>query len=74
MSPREVAQLVASPASSVMRGRNRWQRGGNGGMRVRSGVPNQAHSRPTQAHVYATDEWTAARIAQLMERRFHVDY
>ena len=86
-SLREVACLVACAASSVMRWRNSWQQGGEDALRIRPapGRPHKLNARQrrqlvamlqkgAQAHGYTTDEWTAVRIAQLIQRRFHVDY
>lgn len=86
-SLRQVAQLVACAASSVMRWRNSWQRGGDDAIRIRP-APGRPHRlNPVQRrqlvlllrqgarqHGYVTDEWTAARVAELIQRRFQVDY
>lgn len=86
-SLREVAHLVACAPSSVMRWRNTWQQGGDDALRIQPapGRPpklNAAQRRQlaalllkgARAHGYETEEWTAARIAQLIRRRFRVDY
>ena len=84
-SLREVACLVACAASSVMRWRNSWQRGGDDALQTRK-APGRPHKLTAAqrrqlaallrkgAHGYATDEWTAVRVAQLIQRRFQVDY
>lgn len=86
-SLREVACLVACAASSVMRWRNSWLQGGDDALQPRK-APGRPHKltaaqrrqlaallrKGAQAHGFATDEWTAVRVAQLIQRRFHVDY
>jgi transposase len=86
-SLREVANLMACAASSVMRWRNCWQQGGDDGLRVRPnpGRPHKLNTRQRRqlvallgkgprAYGYETDEWTAVRIAELIQRRFQVHY
>src|SRR5437899_335750 len=86
-SIREVAHLLACAASSVMRWRNTWQQGGDDALRVRPapGRPSKLNAaqrrqltallrKGARARGYETDEWTAARIAELIQQRFHVDY
>lgn len=86
-SLRQVAQLVACAASSVMRWRNSWQQGGDDALRIRP-APGRPHRldaaqrrqlvlllrKGARQQGYATDEWTAARVAELIQRRFQVDY
>jgi transposase len=86
-SLREVAHLVTCAASSVMRWRNTWKQGGDDALRIRPapGRPPKLNAiqrrqlaallrKGARAHGYETDVWTAARIAELIRRRFHVDY
>jgi transposase len=86
-SLREVAQVVACAASSVMRWRDCWQQAGDDGLRVRSapGRPRKLNAaqrrrlltllrQGPRAHGYDTDVWSSARIAELIRRRFNVQY
>src|SRR5688572_12052531 len=86
-SLREVAHIVACAASSVMRWRDTWQQGGDEALRVRTapGRPQKLTAaqrrrlvalllKGARAHGYETDAWTSARIAELIQRRFHVEY
>lgn len=86
-SLREVAHVVACAASSVMRWRNCWQQAGDDGLRIRP-APGRPHKlnaaqqrqlltllrKGPRAHGYDTDMWSAARIAELIRRRFNVQY
>jgi len=86
-SLREVANLVACAASSVMRWRDTWQQGGDEALRIRTapGRPQKLSAaqgrllvallmKGARAHGYPTDTWTSARIAEMIRRRFHVEY
>jgi len=86
-SLRQVAHLVACVASSVMRWRDRWQQGGDEALRVRTtpGRPQKLTAaqqrrlvallmKGARAHGYETDAWTSVRIAELIQRRFHIQY
>lgn len=86
-SLREVANLLACAASSVMRWRNNWQQGGDEGLCIRPspGRPQKLNAgqrrqllallrKGARAHGYETDGWTASRIAELIRRRFRVHY
>jgi transposase len=83
----EVARLVGSAPSSVMRWRNARRRGGIKALKVRfsPGRPSKLTAtqrrklvrrlvRGAMAYGYQTDLWTTGRIAYLIEREFGVRY
>jgi len=83
----EVARLLDCAPSSVMRWRDVRDAGGVEALRVRfsPGRPpklgarerrrlEQLLLRGAQAHGYATDLWTTARVAQVISRAFRVRY
>jgi transposase len=83
----EVAALIHCAASSVMRWREAWKRGGEEALKVRSSPGRPRKLQPSQrrrlvrllrkgarAHGYSTDLWTTARIAEVIKRHFAVKY
>jgi transposase len=83
----EVARLVGSAASSVMRWRDARRRGGVKALKVRfsPGRPRRLTTaqrrslvrrllRGAMAYGYQTELWTTGRIADLIEREFAVRY
>ena len=83
----EVGRRIRCNASSVMRWRNARQRKGAAGLQVRfsPGRPPRLNSqqrgrlvklllRGPLAHGYRTNLWTTARIAELIQQEFGVDY
>lgn len=83
----EVARLLECAPSSVMHWRDARDAGGEKALRVRfsPGRPPKLNAREqrrlvtlllrgAQAHGYATDLWTTARIAQVIYREFRVRY
>lgn len=87
VSLHEVARRIGCAASSVMRWRDAVRRGGQRALRVRSapGRPPKLSAKQrvalvrvlTQgatAHGYRTELWTTARVAEVISRRFGVDY
>lgn len=87
LSLNAVARGLGCAASSVMRWRNAFRRGGPGALQVRSspGRPSkltrvqQRHLlrvllKGAIAHGYRTELWTTARIADVIARTFGVRY
>jgi transposase len=83
----EVARLIDCAPSSVMRWRNRRRRGGEKALKVRvsPGRPPKlslARCRKllrlllegAMASGYSTQLWTTARIAEVIRKRFRVEY
>lgn len=83
----EVARRIGCGASSVMRWRDLRRRGGDRALRVRfsPGRPPKLQSKQLprlvklllqgpMARGYRTNLWTTARIAQLIEQEFRVQY
>ena len=83
----EVARRIGCNASSVMRWRNAFQRGGRRALRPRRtpGRPPRLTRRQKVrlvryllqgplAHGYRTDIWTTLRVAELIRGRFGVRY
>jgi transposase len=83
----EVARLVGSAASSVMRWRNTRRRGGVQALKVRfsPGRPSKLAARQRRSLVrrllrgamacgYQTELWTTGRIAELIKREFGIRY
>lgn len=83
----EVARLLECAPSSVMRWRDARDAGGDEALRVRKapGRPLKLRQRDRRrlvkhllrgpgAHGYATDLWTASRIARVILREFQVRY
>lgn len=83
----EVARRIRCAASSVLRWRNAWRRGGEKALQVRPS-PGRPRKLPAsqrrrlvrlllkgaRAHGYGTDLWTTARIAEVIERHLGVKY
>jgi transposase len=87
LSLNEVGRRIRSSASSVMRWRDAWRRGGAKALKVRfsPGRPWKLCERQRQrlialllkgaiAYGYRTNLWTTARIAEVIERKFGVRY
>jgi len=83
----EVGRRIGCEASSVMRWRDARRRGGEKGLKVRysPGRPLKLELRQrkrlvrlllrgAQAYGYRTNLWTTARIAELIQREFGVQY
>jgi transposase len=83
----EVARALGCAASSVMRWRNAFRRGGPNALKVRPtpGRPPKLTARQQErlvtvllkgalAHGYRTELWTTARIAEVIEKTFGVPY
>ena len=81
------ARRVGSHASSVLRWKRAWTKGGSKGLRPKPvpGRPARLTERQrhrlvrylldgASAHGYRTELWTTQRIAELIERRFGVRY
>ena len=87
LSLNEVGRRIKCVASSVMRWRDAWRRGGAKALRVRSSPGRPPKLKPAQqcrlvklllkgplAQGYHTNLWTTARIAELIARQFGVSY
>jgi transposase len=87
LSLNEVARRIGCAASSVLRWRDAWEKGGPQGLKVRfsPGRPPKLNARQRQrlvklllqgalAHGYRTDLWTTARIAEVIRKNFGVRY
>jgi len=87
LSLNEIARRLGCAASSVMRWRDAFRRGGPAGLKVRAapGRPpklTRAQQRRlvrrlvkgAMAHGYRTELWTTARIAEVIRRTFGVHY
>ena len=83
----EVARRLGCNASSVMRWRNAFRRGGRQALRPRPtpGRPPRLTARQKKrlvghllkgplAHGYRTDIWTTLRVAELIQRQFDIRY
>ena len=83
----EVAGFIECSASSVMRWRDAWKRDGLKSLHVRSspGRPQKLHAAQlrklnrlllngARANGFSTEVWTTARIAEVIECRFGVQY
>jgi transposase len=81
----EVARRIGCAASSVMRWRNAWRRRGADSLRVRfsPGRPRRLTRRQERrlvrillrgavANGYRTELWTMKRVAEVIEKTFHV--
>jgi len=86
-SPSEVARAVKSSTSSVQRWRDAYRANGWEGLRTRPtpGRPSRLSSsqkeelqrvlqRGPAASGYKTELWTLKRVAEVIQRRFGVDY
>jgi len=87
LSLHEIARKIGCHASSVLRWRDAWRRGGRAALNAKPapGRPpflslkqrNQLAmllSQGAMAHGYRTELWTTQRIAALIEREFGVKY
>lgn len=85
LSLNEVARRIGCAASSVMRWRNAWRRRGADALKVRCspGRPRKLAPRQQQqlvrlllrgalAYGYRTELWTTKRVAEVIQRTFHV--
>jgi transposase len=83
----EVGRRIGCNASSVMRWRNAWRRGGARALRVRfsPGRPWKLNAKQRKhlvrfllqgsiAHGHRTNLWTTIRIAELIKRKFGIRY
>src|SRR5256885_16534542 len=81
----EVARRIGCAASSVMRWRNAWRRRGTDSLQVRfsPGRPRRLTRRQERrlvrillqgavANGYRTELWTTKRVAEAIQRSFHV--
>jgi transposase len=87
LSLNEVGRRIHCAASSVMRWFKAWRRGGAKALRVGASPGRPPKLRPAErrrlvklllkgplAHGYRTNLWTTARIAEVIQREFGVDY
>jgi len=87
LSLNEVARRIKCVASSVMRWRDAWQRGGADAFKVGSSPGRPPKLKPAQhlrlvrlllrgplAQGHNTNVWTTARIAEMITREFGVSY
>ena len=87
LSLNEVARRIGCAASSVMRWRNAWRRRGVEAFEVRfsPGRPRRLTPHPERRLVrlwlrgaivngYRTELWTTKRVAEVIQRTFHVPY
>jgi transposase len=87
LSLNEVGRRTRCAASSVMRWFNAWRRGGAAALRVSTSPGRPPKLGAVQrrrlvklllkgpiAHGYRTNLWTTARIAEVIEREFGVNY
>jgi len=87
LSLHEIARRLGCHASSVLRWRNAWRRGGWAGLKAKPAAGRPPRLTATQkarlvrlltqgamAHGYRTELWTTQRIATLIERRLGVCY
>lgn len=85
LSLNEVARRIGCAASSVMRWRNAWRRRGAEALQVRFSpgrprrlTPHQERRRVRMllrgalARGYRTELWTTKRVAEVIQRTFHV--
>jgi len=85
LSLNEVGRRIGCAASSVMRWRNAWRRRGADALKVRCspGRPRKLTPRQQQqlvrlllrgalAYGYRTELWTTKRVAEVIQRTFHV--
>ena len=83
----EVAGMIRCAASSVMRWREAWERGGEQAVKVWSspGRPHKLEAsqrrrliallrKGARAHGYKNGRWTTARIADIIKQHFGVTY
>jgi len=87
LSLHEIARRIGCHASSVLRWRNAWRRGGRAALKAKPapGRPPRLTLKQkaklvvlltegAMAHGYRTELWTTQRIAVLIERQFGVKY
>ncbi len=87
LSLHEIARRIGCHASSVLRWRDAWRRGGRAALKAKPASGRPPYLTPKQkrqfavllaqgamAHGYRTESWTTRRIAALIERRFGVKY
>jgi transposase len=85
LSLNEVARRIGCAASSVMRWRNAWRRRGDDALKVRFSPGRPRRLTPRQerrlvrillrgatAHGYRTELWTTKRVAEVIQRTFHL--
>lgn len=87
LSLNEVGRRIGCSASSVMRWRNAWRRGGQRALKVRFSPGRPRKLSVTQAgglvrlllkgamaSGYRNELWTTARVAEVIRKRFRVRY
>ena len=87
LSLHEIGRRIGCHASSVLRWRNAWRRGGLKALKAKpaSGRPSKLTTaqkarlvpllaQGAMSHGYRTELWTTLRIAELIEHRFRVKY
>lgn len=84
---REVARLVGASPSSVSRWKHAWEEGGPEALQAKPHPGRSPQLRPSQQEIlkqilrkgpqaagFATDLWTLARVAQVIQHSFGVSY
>ena len=87
LSLHEIARRIGCHASSVLRWRDAWRRGGRSALKAKPAPgrpPRLTLKQKTQlivllaqgamAHGYRTELWTTQRISALIEKRFGIKY
>ena len=87
LSLNEIARRIACSPSSVMRWRDLWDALGEDGLKVRTATgrpPKMSDKQKTKllklllqgpmAFGWPTDVWTTRRVAELIRKKFSIDY